>query len=198
MFLALPLPNSPNSIWLKFTAVVQNAAPGRARRGTARHVTSRHGTVRHGSQRPLPASLPPRWRNMRSLLLWPISFCIFGMCSPWRKSAATVWTVQAPFSCRLEYSQVDKKKGPRRGGFVQLQRKIISPASFLSPHIVFFSFTLILPIFSLLLLFFLCVTLKLHLFSFQFLCSKFYFELTLFPSYSILVFLCFTFNLPIF
>ncbi len=30
---------------------------------------------------------------MRSLLLWPISFCIFGMCSPWRKSAATVWTV---------------------------------------------------------------------------------------------------------
>jgi hypothetical protein len=47
VFLALPLPNSPNSIWLKFTAVVQNAAPGRAPRGVARH-----GTVWHGSQRP--------------------------------------------------------------------------------------------------------------------------------------------------
>ena len=57
--------------------------------GTARDVTARYGLAASAP----PASLPPRWRNMRSLLLWPISFCIFGMCSPWRKSAATVWTV---------------------------------------------------------------------------------------------------------
>jgi hypothetical protein len=50
-FLALPLPNSPNSIWLKFTAVVENAAPGRAPRGVARHGTARYGTVRHGTAR---------------------------------------------------------------------------------------------------------------------------------------------------
>jgi hypothetical protein len=88
VFLVLPLPNSPILIWPKFKAVMQNAAPGRAPRGVARH-----GTVWHGSQRPPLVSLPPRWRNMQSLLLWPISFFIFGMCSPWRKSAATVWTV---------------------------------------------------------------------------------------------------------
>ena len=28
VFLALPPPNFPNSIWRKFTAVVENAAPG--------------------------------------------------------------------------------------------------------------------------------------------------------------------------
>ena len=59
--------------------------------GTACDVTARYGMAARAP--PPPASLPPRWRNMRSLLLWPISFCIFGMCSPWRKSAATVWTV---------------------------------------------------------------------------------------------------------
>ncbi len=91
VFLALPL---PNSIRLKFTAVVQNAAPGRALRGVAWHGTWRHGTAQYGMAASTPpASLPPRWHNMRSLLLWPISFCIFGMCSPWRKSTATVWTV---------------------------------------------------------------------------------------------------------
>jgi hypothetical protein len=38
-FLALPLTKSANSIWLKFTAVVQNAAPSRAPSGVARHGT---------------------------------------------------------------------------------------------------------------------------------------------------------------
>ncbi len=55
VFLALPLPNSPNSIWRKFKAVVQNAAPGRAPRGVARHGTWRHGTARHG----MAARAPP-------------------------------------------------------------------------------------------------------------------------------------------
>ncbi len=50
MSLALPLPKSPNSIWLKFTAVVGNAAPGRTPRGVARHGTARYGT---------PPSPPP-------------------------------------------------------------------------------------------------------------------------------------------
>ncbi len=66
-----------NSIWRKFTAAVQPSAGP-----SARH----------------PAPLPPPslllgWRNMRCVLLRPILFCIFGMCSPWRKSAATVRTV---------------------------------------------------------------------------------------------------------
>jgi hypothetical protein len=52
VFLAMPL---PNSIWLKFTAVVQNAAPGRAPRSVARHGTWRHGMARHG----MAASAPP-------------------------------------------------------------------------------------------------------------------------------------------
>ncbi len=81
---ALPL---PNSIWRKFTAVVENAAPGRA----AWPGTAWHGTVRHLA----PLSLLLSWRNRRSILLRPILFCIFGMCSPRRKSAATVWTVYA-------------------------------------------------------------------------------------------------------
>ena len=45
VFLALPLPKSPNSIWLKFTAVVGNAAPGRTPRGVSRHGTARYGTA---------------------------------------------------------------------------------------------------------------------------------------------------------
>ncbi len=49
VFLALPLPKSPNSIWLKFMAVVGNAVPGRTPRGVARH-----GTVRYGTQPPPP------------------------------------------------------------------------------------------------------------------------------------------------
>ena len=36
---------SPNSIWLKFTAVVGNAAQGRTPRGVARHGTARYGTA---------------------------------------------------------------------------------------------------------------------------------------------------------
>ncbi len=47
------------------------------------------GTVRHSA----PPSLLLSWRNTRSILLRPILFCIFGMCSPRRKSAATVRTV---------------------------------------------------------------------------------------------------------
>ena len=47
-------------------------------------------TVRHPAPPPL---LLLGWRNTRSVLLRPILFCIFGMCSPRRKSAATVWTV---------------------------------------------------------------------------------------------------------
>jgi hypothetical protein len=39
VLLALPLPNSPNLIWRKFKAVVENAAPGRVPRGVARHGT---------------------------------------------------------------------------------------------------------------------------------------------------------------
>jgi hypothetical protein len=90
VFLALPLPNSPNSIWLKFTAVVENAAPDRAPRGVARHGTQ---------PPPPPPSLLLSWRNTRSELLWPILFCIFGMCSPRRKSAATVRTVWRYLIC---------------------------------------------------------------------------------------------------
>jgi hypothetical protein len=90
VFLALPLPKSPNSIWLKFTAVVGNAAPGRTPRGVARHGTARYGTA--PSPPPAP-SLLFSWRNTRSILLRPILVCIFGMCSPRRKSAATVRTV---------------------------------------------------------------------------------------------------------
>jgi len=49
VLLALPLPNSQNSIWRKFTAVVENAAPGHATwPGTAR----RHSTA--------PSPPPPR------------------------------------------------------------------------------------------------------------------------------------------
>ncbi len=86
MFLVMPL---PNSIWRKFTAVVENAAPGRAPRVVARHCTA---------PRPPPPSLLLSWRNTR-ILLQPLLFCIFGMCSPRRKSAATVRTVQkySPF-----------------------------------------------------------------------------------------------------
>jgi len=69
----------------KFTAVVENVAPGRAPRGVARHGTA---------PSPSPPSLLLSWRNTRSILLRPILFCIFGMCSPRRKSAATVRTVQ--------------------------------------------------------------------------------------------------------
>ncbi len=47
----MPLPNSPNSIWRKFKAVVENAVPGRAPRGVARHGTARYGT------RPTPPRL---------------------------------------------------------------------------------------------------------------------------------------------
>ncbi len=90
LFLALPL---PNSIWHKFTAVVQNAAPGRAPRGVARH-----GTAPTQPPPPTP-SLLLSWRNTRSILLRPILFCIFGMCSPWRKSEATVRTVQMCLLC---------------------------------------------------------------------------------------------------
>ncbi len=43
---------------------------------------------------PPPPSLLLSWRNTRSELLRPILFCIFGMCSPRRKSAATVRTVR--------------------------------------------------------------------------------------------------------
>jgi hypothetical protein len=39
VFLAMPLPNLPHSIWLKFTTVMQNAVSGRAPRGVARHGT---------------------------------------------------------------------------------------------------------------------------------------------------------------
>ncbi len=62
----------------------------RAERRTIR----RYGTA---PSTPLPLLLD--WRNTRSILLRPILFCIFGMCSPWRKSAATVRTVQV-FKCR--------------------------------------------------------------------------------------------------
>jgi hypothetical protein len=44
VFLALPLPNSLNLIWRKFTAVLQNAAPGGALRGVAGHGTAQYGT----------------------------------------------------------------------------------------------------------------------------------------------------------
>ncbi len=86
VFLALPL---PNSIQRKFTAVVQHSATGRAPRGAARPGTAR---LRHPA--PPPPHLLLRWRNTWSILLQPILFCIFGMCSPWRKSAATVRTVR--------------------------------------------------------------------------------------------------------
>ncbi len=46
---------------------------------------------RYGTAPPPPLLLG--WRNTRSIILRPILFCIFGMCSPWRKSAATVRTV---------------------------------------------------------------------------------------------------------
>jgi hypothetical protein len=48
--------------------------------------------------------LVPYSSNMRSLLLWPISFCIFGMCSPWRKSVATVWTVMGVLATQFGVS----------------------------------------------------------------------------------------------
>jgi hypothetical protein len=99
VFLPLPLPNSSNSIWRKFTAVVQNAAPGGAPRGVARH-----GTAQYGAPIPAPPSLLLSWRNMRSILLWPILFCIFGMCSPRRKSAATVRTVYRRLSPQFHFS----------------------------------------------------------------------------------------------
>jgi hypothetical protein len=74
-------PLLPKSIECKSKAVMQNPAP--------------HGMARHGTASSIspPPYLLLRWRNTRSLLLQPILFCIFGMCSPRRKSAATVWTV---------------------------------------------------------------------------------------------------------
>jgi hypothetical protein len=58
----------------------------------------RHGTA---PLPPPPPSLLLSWRNTRSILLRPIIFCIFGMCSPQRKSAATVRTVWLVFSIHL-------------------------------------------------------------------------------------------------
>ncbi len=57
------------SIECKSKAVMQNPAP--------------HGMARHGTASSIspPPYLLLRWRNTRSLLLQPILFCIFGMCS---------------------------------------------------------------------------------------------------------------------
>ncbi len=101
VFLALTLPNSPNSIWRKFTAVVENAAPGRAPRGVARPDTARYGT-----QPPPRPALLLSWRNTRSILLRPILFCIFGMCSPRRKSAATVRTMRYCNASHIQYIHI--------------------------------------------------------------------------------------------
>jgi hypothetical protein len=53
VFLSLPLPNSPNSIWRKFTAVVENVASDRAPRGVARHGMA----AQYGTQPPPPPRL---------------------------------------------------------------------------------------------------------------------------------------------
>jgi hypothetical protein len=50
VFLALPLPNLPNSIWRKFTAVVENVSSDRAPRGVARHGMA----AQYGTQPPPP------------------------------------------------------------------------------------------------------------------------------------------------
>jgi hypothetical protein len=45
VFLALPLPNLPNSIWRKFTAVVEKVSSDLAPRGVARHgMAAQYGT----------------------------------------------------------------------------------------------------------------------------------------------------------
>ncbi len=67
----------------------------RTYRQTARRTVWPGTAWRHSTapSPPPPPSLLLSWRNTQSILLRPILFCIFGMCSPRRKSAATVWTV---------------------------------------------------------------------------------------------------------
>ncbi len=79
-----------------------------AERRAAWPCTARHGTARYGTQPPPPApSLLLSWRNTRSTLLRPILFCIFGMCSPRRKSAATVRTVHTCKKKTFYFGTVD-------------------------------------------------------------------------------------------